>query len=747
MKLSVWKKGVLAQEISLAERVVLFDYSETIFLLGRSDQCHVVLDDKKISREHIRLKHLGGIWSVEKVDQDTNGKINGNDFLRSEIKDNDILSVFDFQIKFELQDDQVIKNERSRGGAGLVQVEVALEDNSNEESLLETLSNRESLVADKKENTALLAPTDEITSEIGQEFLDESKFSDNSSIESGDRSEKVDEGMEDVLVESEQVNDFHESQSYNLKELDSDMAPVEDGTKVLDSFAKIYLELSGKNAPYDVYVVEKDKVLIGRDSNKCQIVLNDPGVSAVHAILSRSNLQLTIEDNNSSNGTIVNGEKINKHRLKHGDEFKIGGILFKLKIKSDFLEDEKETLMPVDESQMVEVEEIVEIPTHHGEVDLGDSGSLEGQVSQEKSVLKRIWKDEAQRKKVLVGAVLLVGMWFMLDEDTPTPPSAEPVKKKSKEKKTIVINTSQKQLTEEQKRAFSALYEIGKTHYQNGRYREALVEFQKIAQVDPNFNSSLQSLIALSKEGLSRIEEEEKKRQEELVLAEKKIKIKKMLEEARLYTKERKVDLANVAFNDIVKIDPENLEVTRLKLELEDWVKEEQRKALAEAQKKKDRADKLEKLKPGKTLFLQKEWFKAISKLEDFLEIKDMDEDLTVDATSMLKTSRDELVSAVSPLVGKAKSLLEGQDLKGAYEVYLQVLKIEPSNAEALNQISEIKDQLENRARKIYREAIISESLSLFQDAKEKFQEVQQISPVDSDYYKKATEKIREYLE
>jgi len=113
----------------------------------------------------------------------------------------------------------------------------------------------------------------------------------------------------------------------------------------------------------------------------------------------------------------------------------------------------------------------------------------------------------------------------------------------------------------------------------------------------------------------------------------------------------------------------------------------------------------------------------------------------------MLKVSREELNSAVAPLIGKAKSLLEGQDLKGAYEVYQQILRIEPSNAESLNQVGEIREQLSNRARKIYREAIIAESLSLFQDAKEKYQEVQQISPVDSDYYKKASEKLRDYLE
>ena len=98
-------------------------------------------------------------------------------------------------------------------------------------------------------------------------------------------------------------------------------------------------------------------------------------------------------------------------------------------------------------------------------------------------------------------------------------------------------------------------------------------------------------------------------------------------------------------------------------------------------------------------------------------------------------------------MVGKARSLKEGQDLKAAYEQYLNVLEHEPTNVEALDEMNEIRDILTLRSQKVYRDGLISESLMLFKEAKEKFQEVQQISPSDSDYYKKASLKLREYLE
>jgi tetratricopeptide (TPR) repeat protein len=253
--------------------------------------------------------------------------------------------------------------------------------------------------------------------------------------------------------------------------------------------------------------------------------------------------------------------------------------------------------------------------------------------------------------------------------------------------------------------------------------------------------------LALAKEGLRKIEENERKKQQELEEAERKKRVEELLQEAREFVKERRIELAESRFSEIAMIDPDNIEVPRLKLDIENWKKDIARKELEEAQKKAERSAKVQKLQPGKTLFSQKEWFKAVAELEKFLKIEDMDDDLRKEGETMYDTAKNELSSTVNPLLGKARSLVEGQDLKGAYETYFQILKIDPSNTEALNQTTDIKEQLTNKARKIYREAIISESLSLFQDAKEKFQEVQQISPVDSDYYKKATEKLKNYLE
>ena len=766
MKLSVSKRNQLIQEIDLGKDVLAHDYSETIFLIGRSKDCHIVLDDKKISREHARVIHKNGKWFVEKTSPNNACQINGDDFERHELESGDVFTAEAFSVSFVMDNaneipettistpaKEVEKAPIEVKPAPVVQVEVpktkTKATTATDLNIAEIKAVDSDEVAFDQNSTGEIDLGDlgETPEQIGEvEFLDEPLDDlDGMGLEANEASAIVNQ-VTDAEININETFDApveDENMSYSLENIDS--SSDDESTKVMQSFASIYLELFGDTAPYDRFIVEKDKTYIGRDPSKCQIILNDTEVSTVHAVLTKNNLMVTLEDLNSSNGTIHKGDRINKVILGHNDEFVIGGVTFTLKIRSEFLKDESSTLMAVDENQTVEVEEVVEVEAEEGETfdALGEAVSKD---PEEKSIIKRIWKNPDSRKKAIYAAVGLVLAWVMFDTDD-KPKVVTPKKTTKKETVATVNKTSQKTLSEEQRRSFSALYEIGKDHYQNGRYREALSELQKIAAVDPNFNSSLQSLISLSKEGLSKIEEEEKKRQAEIQSAERKAKVKELIETAREYTKDRRVDLAYKVFNEITQLEPENLEVTRMKLELEDWQKEKQRKELEEATKKKEREDKVEKLKPGRQLYLQKEWFKAISKLEDFLRIKDMDDDLTTEASEMLKVSRDELNSAVAPLVGKAKSLHEGQDLKGAYEVYQQILRIEPSHPESLNQVGEIREQLANRARKIYREAIIAESLSLFQDAKEKYQEVQQISPVDSDYYKKASEKLKDYLE
>jgi hypothetical protein len=64
-------------------------------------------------------------------------------------------------------------------------------------------------------------------------------------------------------------------------------------------------------------------IKIGRLSS-AHLRLDDPGSSRMHAIIETSPESVVVIDMGSSSGTRVNGEKVSKAELRHGDRIEIG---------------------------------------------------------------------------------------------------------------------------------------------------------------------------------------------------------------------------------------------------------------------------------------------------------------------------------------------------------------------------------------------------------------------------------------
>jgi hypothetical protein len=71
--------------------------------------------------------------------------------------------------------------------------------------------------------------------------------------------------------------------------------------------------------------------VIGREQTSAELVLNDPTVSRRHAQVEVSREKVTIRDLGSSNGTFVNGHKVESDvELRLGDTVQIGAVRFRL---------------------------------------------------------------------------------------------------------------------------------------------------------------------------------------------------------------------------------------------------------------------------------------------------------------------------------------------------------------------------------------------------------------------------------
>jgi pSer/pThr/pTyr-binding forkhead associated (FHA) protein len=67
----------------------------------------------------------------------------------------------------------------------------------------------------------------------------------------------------------------------------------------------------------------KERLTVGRSSD-CDVRLAVPSVSSRHATILRTDTSVTVEDLGSTNGTKVNGRKVDTLRLKHGDQIEFG---------------------------------------------------------------------------------------------------------------------------------------------------------------------------------------------------------------------------------------------------------------------------------------------------------------------------------------------------------------------------------------------------------------------------------------
>ena len=733
------------------------------YFIGRSSECHIVIEDHHISRNHAQLSFVGNEWSIKKIAKYGNVLLNGMSVQEGRIKDGDVIQIANHYISVRLE-----KEDQGSSVSSEKKVESVDEVLSDNQGPQEVQGDQDAQGDLKQEEVSVDSQQEKNDGDISDDFNKDSLKGPEEVLDGSEENQNgefdfnKDEGLGEIYEDGQFEDQGEEGLESSLESIDLDKE-----TKIVQSFIEFELDIKGEYTSFDKYYIKKQEVFIGRDPNKCQIVLDDPGSSQVHAVIRRKGSHCELEDLGSTNGIKLNGSRVNQGSLSHGDKFFIGSTSFQFIVKSEFIHGEKSRLMPIESVEEVEVEEVVEEEVDGPFEETGKQLGFEttgvqhvGSLQSKSLFSKDSLRDPVKRKKILIYVLAAVSLWVFLDEG-PTEKKKVVSKEQPKKDRSLLkdnkenesgktkVKASSKRdynnLPEDLKNYVQTNYELAKTEIlEYGNFDEGLQYLDKINEYVDEFQQS-KSLLVTAKEELRKLEELEKEKKRKEEEEEKKIRVGNFLRKANEAFDNQQGELVQSLLNKVIEFDPENLEASQLKLQLDVFIKEKERKAIEEAQEKARRERLVNELRPGKALFLKEKWYLSIIKLENFLETKDNDDDLILAATKMLKESKRNLKNQISPLLTKARSLNDGEDKKGAYETYKEILKIDPSNTEAVLKMDKVKENIEKQAKEIYREAIIDESLNYLKKAKEKFQEVQQITPADSQYHKRAANKLKKY--
>ena len=143
-------------------------------------------------------------------------------------------------------------------------------------------------------------------------------------VEDAEEDNNSDTESEDAVDEEDNINDNEESKSEKGSEPKTS-EPIEksdnksSNTDKNKGEIKVSVTIIENNKTKTLTI--EDEILVGRNP-QCDVVVNKPMVSPGHCILIRDGKKIMAEDNNSTNGTLLNGKP-----LKHQVEIKNNDVL------------------------------------------------------------------------------------------------------------------------------------------------------------------------------------------------------------------------------------------------------------------------------------------------------------------------------------------------------------------------------------------------------------------------------------
>jgi len=284
-------------------------------MVGRGQDCEILIDDKKISRKHAQLKIISGRLEVTDLDSSNGTFINGKKISKaSKLANGDVVSfekhLFTVNIAMNEQQEEteeLVEDDDHTTVMDLTPEQLdklhrVAESQASEEASKQ-IPKVEKLKVEKQESKKP-EPKKPKSEEVPSSWIEESASSEGTRMLDMSELEALRAGTKEVKQNYSDITRLHcfvEGQDEEIIEL-----PITD-----------FQQASGWE--------------MGRDSS-CDIILNHPSVSSRHAQIIHQNGRWKIVNLVSTNGIQINGQKRLSTYLSDGDKVAMGSVNLVIKI-------------------------------------------------------------------------------------------------------------------------------------------------------------------------------------------------------------------------------------------------------------------------------------------------------------------------------------------------------------------------------------------------------------------------------
>ncbi len=115
----------------------------------------------------------------------------------------------------------------------------------------------------------------------------------------------------------------------------------EDGTVILSSSCEVHKTYLVRTDTGEQFLLKEKSMIIGKKSGMAQILIKEPAVSRIHAMVIQKENFYYLQDLNSKNGTYVNGKRLENqelYKIRAKDEINIANVPLSIKANYNIME-------------------------------------------------------------------------------------------------------------------------------------------------------------------------------------------------------------------------------------------------------------------------------------------------------------------------------------------------------------------------------------------------------------------------